>query len=125
MSSSWGLSWLRSWGNSWGLLKKPTAPAGGGGGAGWVLQQFIKRPWEIKEVDKRRIVKDAYRELVAMEVTGVQKLVAPYRVPQGIDWTALLKDVDTVMAIVLMDIKLKQKLDEDAEEEEMLIWMLA
>lgn len=60
-----------------------------------------------------------------MEVVEVQQVIAPYRVARGIDWTALLKDIETVIAIVLMDIRLKQKLDEDADEEEALIWMLA
>jgi len=123
MASSWGLSWARSWGNSWGLLTKPSY--GGGGGSGWVLQQFIKRPWEIPEVDKRKIVKDAYRELVAMEVSGVTELVAPFRVPQGIDWTSLLADLAVVKSLVLMDIRLKQKMGEDAEEEEALILLLS
>jgi hypothetical protein len=127
MASSWGLSWARAWGNSWGLLTTPTPPTGGGGGggSGWVLQQFIKRPWEIPEVDKRKIVKDAYRELVEMEVSGVTELVAPFRVPQGIDWTSLLADLATVKSLVLMDIRLKQKMDEDAEEEEALILLLS
>jgi hypothetical protein len=123
MASAWGQSWGRTWLNSWGLLTKPSI--GGGGGAGWVLQQFIKRPWEIDEVDKRKIVKDAYRELVEMEVSGVAEVVAPYKVPQGIDWNRLLADVEAITALVLMDIRLKQKLDEDAEEEEMLILMLS
>jgi hypothetical protein len=123
MASSWGLSWARAWGNSWGLLTKPSY--GGGGGSGWVLQQFIKRPWEIEEVDKRKIVKEAYRELVEMEVSGVTELVAPFKEPRGIDWDKLLADLEVVKALVLMDIRLKQKMDEEAEEEEMLILMLS
>ena len=124
MASSWGLSWARAWGNSWGLLTKPST-GGGGGGAGWVLQQFIKRPWEIEEVDKRKIVKEAYRELVEMEVSGVTELVAPFKEQRGIDWDKLLADLAVVKALVLMDIRLKQKMDEEAEEEEMLILMLS
>jgi len=123
MASSWGLSWARAWGNSWGLLTKPSY--GGGGGAGWVLQQFIKRPWEIPEVDKRKIVKEAYRELVEMEVSGVTELVAPFKEQRGIDWDKLLADLAVVKALVLMDIRLKQKMDEDAEEEEALILLLS
>lgn len=123
MASAWGLSWARAWGNSWGLLTKPSV--GGGGGAGWVLQQFIKRPWEIEEVDKRKIVKEAYRELVEMEVSGVTELVAPFKESRGIDWDKLLADLTVVKALVLMDIRLKQKMDEEAEEEEMLILMLS
>lgn len=123
MASAWGLSWARAWGNSWGLLTKPSV--GGGGGQGWVLQQFIKRPWEIEEVDKRKIVKDAYRELVEMEVSGVAEVVAPFKVQSGIDWDRLVADVQAITALVLMDIRLKQKMDEDAEEEEMLILMLS
>jgi len=123
MASAWGLSWAKAWGNSWGLLTKPSY--GGGGGAGWVLQQFIKRPWEIEEVDKRKIVKEAYRELVEMEVFGVTELVAPFKEQRGIDWDKLLADLAVVKALVLMDIRLKQKMDEEAEEEEALILLLS
>ena len=123
MSSAWGLSWAKAWGNSWGLIAKQSV--GGGGGRGWVLQQFIKRPWEIEELDKKKIIKEAYAELVEAEVSGVEELVEPYRDSNVIDWTALIADVKTAVALVLMDIRLKQKQDEDAEEEEALVWLLS
>lgn len=123
MSSAWGLSWAKAWGNSWGLITK--TQIGGGGGQGWVLQQFIKRPWEIEEQDKKKIVKEAYQELVEMEVSGVKEIVAPYVHQSSIDWGALMKNVEAIKSIVLMDIRLKQKLEEEAEEEEALIWLLS
>ena len=60
-----------------------------------------------------------------MEVSGVKELVAPYVQQSRIDWDALMKDIKAIKSLVLMDIRLKQKLEEDAEEEEALIWMLS
>ena len=123
MSSAWGLSWSRAWGNSWGLFAKPSI--GGGGGAGWVLQQFVKRPWELTKLDKKRIVREAYKDLLAAEVDGVSKLVAPYKSVHGIDWAAVVRDTTVAIDILLRDVRLKNKLDEDAAEEEALIWLMA
>mgnify|MGYP001338946332 CR=1 FL=1 len=71
-----------------------------GGGGGWVLQLFNKRPWEHKEE-----IQLIYQELVAKEVAGVAKVVAPYKDIGRIDWNSLLHDIETVKKILRLKIQ--------------------
>jgi hypothetical protein len=90
---------------------------GGGGGQGWVLQQFSKRPWELE----RKEVEAAYRRLVNNDVVAVKKVVKPFVHGDRINWTELMSDLKAVETIVKMEIKRL----EDEEEEELLIMLLS